>query len=45
MQGKALIYQQVNNQETVSVNHLAGGIYVYHVRTGKQSYQGKIIKK
>jgi hypothetical protein len=45
MQGKALIYQQVNGQETVSVNHLATGMYIYNIRTNKENYTGKIIKK
>jgi hypothetical protein len=45
MQGKVLIKQEINNQETVAVNNLASGIYIYNVRTNKQSYQGKIIRK
>jgi hypothetical protein len=45
MQGKALIYQQVKNRETVSVNHLATGVYIYNIRTNKENYTGKIIKK
>jgi hypothetical protein len=45
MQGKVLIKQEINNQETVAVNNLASGIYIYNVRTSKQNYQGKIIRK
>jgi hypothetical protein len=43
MQGKVLIRQEIGNQETVSVSNLAAGIYIYHVRTEKASYTGKIV--
>ncbi|MDR1203676.1 MAG: T9SS type A sorting domain-containing protein [Tannerellaceae bacterium] len=43
IQGKVLIRQEIGNQETVQVNSLAAGIYIYNVRTGTQTYQGKII--
>jgi hypothetical protein len=42
-QGKMLLQQNIGNQETVSVSNLAAGIYIYHVRTEKESYQGKIV--
>jgi hypothetical protein len=45
MQGKILIHQEVNSKETVAVNKLASGIYIYNVRTSKQNYQGKLIHK
>jgi hypothetical protein len=45
MQGKMIIKQEVNNQEGVSVNNLAAGIYLYKVTTTKEIYQGKIIIK
>jgi hypothetical protein len=45
MQGKALIQQQISNQDVVSVDNLAAGIYIYNVRTEKGSYTGKIIRK
>jgi hypothetical protein len=45
MQGKILIHQEVINQETVAINNLASGIYIYNVRTSKQNYQGKLICK
>jgi hypothetical protein len=45
MQGKILIKQEVSNQDMVSINSLASGVYIYHVRTHKQSYQGKLIHK
>jgi hypothetical protein len=43
MQGKALIHREINNRDEVSVSGLAAGIYVYSVRTEKESYQGKLI--
>jgi hypothetical protein len=42
MQGKALIKQTISSQETVSVNSLAAGIYIYNVITDKQNYTGKL---
>jgi hypothetical protein len=45
MQGKVLIRQEVNTQEAISISDLASGIYIYNVRTNKQSYQGKLIRK
>ncbi|MDR1183009.1 MAG: leucine-rich repeat domain-containing protein [Bacteroidales bacterium] len=45
MQGKALIRREINNQEIAPVNNLASGIYMYHVRTAKESYQGKFLKQ
>jgi hypothetical protein len=45
MQGKILIKQEVSNQDMVSINSLASGVYIYNVRTDKQSYQGKLIHK
>jgi hypothetical protein len=45
MQGETLICQEVNNQETLPVNNLAVGIYIYNIRTRKESYQGKLIRK
>jgi hypothetical protein len=45
MQGKVLIKQKISNQETVAVNNLAAGVYIYNIRTDKQNYQGKLIRK
>jgi hypothetical protein len=45
MQGKVLIRQEVSSKEGVAVNNLASGIYMYSVRTDKQNYQGKLIRK
>jgi hypothetical protein len=45
MQGKVLLQQNIGNQDVVSVNNLAAGIYIYSVRTDKVNYQGKIIRK
>jgi hypothetical protein len=45
MQGRMLIKQVIGNQDAVQVNNLALGMYIYHVRTEKQSYQGKIVKQ
>jgi hypothetical protein len=45
MQGKVLIKQEVKNQETVAINKLASGIYIYNVRTDKQNHTGKLIRK
>jgi hypothetical protein len=44
MQSKMLIRQEISNQDIVSVSHLATGTYIYHVRTEKESYQGKVVK-
>jgi hypothetical protein len=43
MQGKALIQQNINNQDVVSVSNLAAGIYIYSVRTDKEKHEGKLI--
>jgi hypothetical protein len=43
MQGKVLIQQNIGNQDVVSVNNLAAGIYIYSVITNKQKHIGKII--
>jgi hypothetical protein len=45
MQGKVLIQQQINNQDAVSVNKLAAGIYIYNIKTEKENHTGKIIRK
>jgi hypothetical protein len=45
MQGRMLIKREVSSQETVSINNLANGIYIYHVRTVKENRQGKIVKQ
>jgi hypothetical protein len=45
MQSKMLIRKEVNNQDAISVSNLANGIYIYNVRTEKESYQGKIVKQ
>jgi hypothetical protein len=45
MQGKILLHQEVSNQESVVVNKLAAGAYIYNLRTNKQIYQGKLIRK
>jgi hypothetical protein len=45
MQGKALIQREINGQDEVSVSHVAAGIYIYSLRTEKESYTGKIIRK
>jgi hypothetical protein len=44
MQSKLLIRQEINSQEEISISNFATGIYIYNVRTNKQSYQGKIVK-
>jgi hypothetical protein len=45
MQGKVLIRQQVSNEDVISVNEFAAGIYLYNISTGKGSINGKIIKQ
>jgi hypothetical protein len=45
MQGRILIRQEVSSKESVAVNNLSSGIYIYNVRTSKQNYQGKLIRK
>jgi hypothetical protein len=42
MQGKELIHQEVSNQETILVNNLATGIYIYNIKTNKENQTGKI---
>jgi hypothetical protein len=44
VQGRALIRKNISNRDVVSVEALASGIYLYSVKTEKQSYQGKIMK-
>jgi hypothetical protein len=43
MQGKALVKQNINNQDAISVNNLAAGIYIYNVTTEKQNHRGQLI--
>jgi hypothetical protein len=42
MQGKVLMRQQVSNEDVISVNEFAAGIYIYNVSTGKGNLNGKI---
>jgi YD repeat-containing protein len=44
-QDKMLIRREINSREEISVSKLVPGIYLYHVRTEKESYTGKIIRK
>jgi hypothetical protein len=41
MQGKTLSV----NQDAVSVNNFAASIYIYNIRTEKENYTGKLIRK
>lgn len=45
MQGRTLIHQNITNQDIVSLNNFAEGIYLYNITTDKQNYQGKIVKR
>jgi hypothetical protein len=45
MQGRMLIRKEVSNQETVPINNLASGIYIYHIKTEKENHTGKLIRK
>jgi hypothetical protein len=45
MQGKVLIRQTVSNEDVIPVSEFAAGIYLYNITTGKERYQGKIIKQ
>jgi hypothetical protein len=45
MQGRMLIKEEVKNEDMISVNNLASGIYVYSVNVGKESHKGKIARK
>jgi hypothetical protein len=45
MQGKMLIKQEIRNQDMVSINNLANGMYIYNVKTEKENRQGKIVKQ
>jgi hypothetical protein len=45
LQSKALIRQDINKKEVISVSGLASGIYFYSVITPKEQYQGKIVKQ
>jgi uncharacterized repeat protein (TIGR02543 family) len=45
MQGKVLIRKDVINEEMVSVDNLATGMYLYNLTTEKKNYTGKIIRK
>jgi hypothetical protein len=45
MQGRTIIRQNISNQDVLQVDNLASGMYVYYVRTEKQNYQGKLIRK
>jgi hypothetical protein len=42
MQGKMLIRQEVSNQDAVSVNKFASGMYIYKITTAKEIYTGKL---
>jgi hypothetical protein len=43
MQGKVLIRQKIANEDMVSVNNLAAGIYIYNVSTAKGTVNGKVV--
>jgi hypothetical protein len=45
LQSKMLIRQEIGNRDMISVSKLATGIYIYNVRTEKQTCQGKLIRK
>jgi hypothetical protein len=42
MQGKLLLQQEINNQDVISVNTFAKGIYLYNITTDKQKHVGKL---
>ncbi|MDR0367833.1 MAG: T9SS type A sorting domain-containing protein [Bacteroidales bacterium] len=43
MQGKVLIRQKIANEDMVSINNLAAGIYIYNVSTAKGTVNGKVV--
>ncbi|MDR0368055.1 MAG: T9SS type A sorting domain-containing protein, partial [Bacteroidales bacterium] len=43
MQGRVLIRRNITNEEVISVNEFAAGIYIYNVSAAKEHYQGKIV--
>jgi hypothetical protein len=43
MQGKVLIRRNVSNEDVISVNEFAAGVYIYNVSTGKENLNGKIV--
>jgi hypothetical protein len=45
MQGKVLVRRAIGNNDEVSVDNLAVGIYIYNVTTDKERHTGKIIRK
>jgi hypothetical protein len=45
LQGKMIIRKNIRSQDVISTENLADGIYIYHVTTGKEYYQGKIIRE
>jgi hypothetical protein len=45
MQGRELIQQKISNRDVIEVGKFASGVYTYHVRTEKENYTGKIIRK
>jgi hypothetical protein len=45
LQGKALINQHIDKAGVVDMQHLASGIYMYHITASKAVYNGKIVKQ
>jgi hypothetical protein len=45
MQGRVLLKQTLTRHNTISVSDIAKGIYIYHIATEKQNYQGKLLRR
>ncbi|MDR0606034.1 MAG: T9SS type A sorting domain-containing protein, partial [Bacteroidales bacterium] len=43
IQGKVLLQQEISNQDVISVNTFAKGIYIYNVTTDKEKHVGKLM--
>jgi hypothetical protein len=43
MQSKLLLQQEISNQDVISVNTFAKGVYIYNITTDKEKHVGKLI--
>jgi hypothetical protein len=45
LQGKMIMRKNISCQDVISTGNFVDGIYIYHVTTTKEHFQGKIIRK
>ena len=41
--GNKVLYQKITDENIISINHLAKGLYLYRIKTAEREFSGKII--